>query len=317
MILAGALEKGMVNPHHMIIFLALLISAGVTAFYMFRLIFMTFTGEPRDRHAYDHARESPALMWVPLALLAILSVVAGYDNIGMGGFFKERIVPYGQEIHYGGHEAEHHPGLLTQAAYAVEEHPEAHSAAEHDSAVHHAEEGHGHGAHDDIHHKAHVIAMTLSIIVATVGIVLSAFTYWERIRVIDPGKCARALGPVYDLVYNKYYVDEFYDRTLYKGTEVLRNFLARFDQRVVDGIVNGTATVTVKGSNKTGWFDNKYIDGIVNWLAVVSQRWGTRASRVETGVIQNYVLKVGSAVGAIVVLWIVARSYAPSIAEWF
>jgi NADH-quinone oxidoreductase subunit L len=299
----------MVNPHHMIIFLALLISAGVTAFYMFRLIFMTFTGEPRDRHAYDHAHESPALMWVPLALLAILSVVAGYDNIGMGGFFKERIVPYGQEIHYGGHEAEHHPGLLTQAAYAVEEHPEAHSAAEHDSAVHHAEEGHGHGAHDDIHHKAHVIAMTLSIIVATVGIVLSAFTYWERIRVIDPGKCARALGPVYDLVYNKYYVDEFYDRTLYKGTEVLRNFLARFDQRVIDGVVNGTAKVTVVGSNKTGWFDNKYIDGIVNWLAVVSQRWGTRASRVETGVIQNYVLKVGSAVGVIVVLWIVVRSY--------
>ena len=99
--------------------------------------------------------------------------------------------------------------------------------------------------------------MILSILVATTGIILSALTYWERIQVIDPAKCARAMGPVYDLVYNKYYVDEFYERTLYRGVEVLRNVLARFDLRIIDGIVNGAGKVTVFTSNKSGRFDSE------------------------------------------------------------
>ena len=43
-----------------------IVTAFLTAFYMFRLWFMTFTGEPRDHHAYDHAHEAPKVMWVPL-----------------------------------------------------------------------------------------------------------------------------------------------------------------------------------------------------------------------------------------------------------
>ena len=305
MILGGALAFGMENPHHMILFLALLVAAGITAFYMFRLIFMTFTGAPRDHHAFEHAKESPAVMCVPLLILAALAFGSGWEDRGLGGFFKERVVPWGQEVQIG--EGHAKAASLHRAAFAAED-------VTHDATVLHeaaqAEEhaAAAHGSHDDLHHRAHTIAMILSILVAFSGIILSALTYWERIRLIDPAKCARALGPVYDLVYNKYYVDEFYAKTLYKGLEVLRNFLARFDLGVIDWVVNACGRGTVATSGASGRFDNGIVDGFVNWIADVSQSFGRSIRRVESGIIQNYVLKAGSAVGAIVIVWMVVRS---------
>ncbi|MCB9783694.1 MAG: NADH-quinone oxidoreductase subunit L [Candidatus Omnitrophica bacterium] len=310
-ILAGALEMGMINPHHAIIFIALLLAAGITAFYMFRLIFMTFTGKPRDRHAWEHAHEGPWTMQVPLVVLAILAICSGWTHLGLGGFFQERVVPWGTEAQVATHHADA-PTLFTTAAFAqeegtaVEEHS-AHGEA-HDEPVANAAAMHEEG-HHDVQHTAHVVAMILSILVATSGIILSALTYWERIRVIDPAKCARAMGPVYDLVYNKYYVDEFYARTFYRGLEIVRNVLARFDLRIIDGIVNGAGRVTVFTSGKSGRFDLRVVDRIVDWIAEVCQHYGQRIRRVESGVIQDYALKVGGAFGTMVILWMIVRSF--------
>jgi NADH-quinone oxidoreductase subunit L len=67
--------------HHPVFFVFTLIIAFMTAFYMFRLCFLTFFGEPRDQHCFDHAHESPKVMTYPLILLAVLSVCAGW--VGM------------------------------------------------------------------------------------------------------------------------------------------------------------------------------------------------------------------------------------------
>ncbi|OGR16005.1 MAG: NADH-quinone oxidoreductase subunit L, partial [Deltaproteobacteria bacterium RIFOXYD2_FULL_66_9] len=82
MILAAALEFGMksANPLHMIFFVGALFTAGLTAFYMFRLVILTFFGAPKDHHKYDHAHESPASMWVPLVVLAGLSFSFWYSG---------------------------------------------------------------------------------------------------------------------------------------------------------------------------------------------------------------------------------------------
>ena len=48
--------------------------AAITAFYMFRLWYMTFAGKPRDQHRYDHAHESPPVMFVPLVVLAVFAI---------------------------------------------------------------------------------------------------------------------------------------------------------------------------------------------------------------------------------------------------
>ncbi len=63
-------------PTHGGIFFALSVGGGaaITAFYMFRLWFMTFAGEPRDHHVYDHAHESPKVMYLPLVVLAVFAV---------------------------------------------------------------------------------------------------------------------------------------------------------------------------------------------------------------------------------------------------
>jgi NADH-quinone oxidoreductase subunit L len=81
-ILASALEAALTshNPMHMVIFGTLLLCAGITAFYMFRLIFLTFFGTPRLSKVHTHAHESPLKMTAPLIVLAALSIVGGYGD---------------------------------------------------------------------------------------------------------------------------------------------------------------------------------------------------------------------------------------------
>ena len=64
-IVATALAFRQINPAHFLLFFVPLLTAGITAFYMFRLWFFTFVGQPRDHHVYEHAQESPAVMTVP------------------------------------------------------------------------------------------------------------------------------------------------------------------------------------------------------------------------------------------------------------
>ena len=65
-----------------------LVTAGLTAFYMFRLWIVAFFGKPRDQSAFDHAKESPAVMVVPLVFLAVLSFCGGWSRFGIAAFFQ-------------------------------------------------------------------------------------------------------------------------------------------------------------------------------------------------------------------------------------
>ncbi len=98
-ILAGSLAKahaGGIDGMHWIPFLLGIVTALLTTFYMFRLIFMTFHGEPRDQHVYDHAHESPPVATVPLIILATLCLgfwwgghLIGGDMIGLPGVTRD------------------------------------------------------------------------------------------------------------------------------------------------------------------------------------------------------------------------------------
>jgi len=67
--------------HNPIFLIVGILVAGMTAFYMFRLCFVTFFGKPRDQHKFDHAHESPKVMTIPLMILAFLSIFAGWVGI--------------------------------------------------------------------------------------------------------------------------------------------------------------------------------------------------------------------------------------------
>jgi NADH-quinone oxidoreductase subunit L len=85
------------NPMASYGFIMTVVAAALTSFYSWRLIFKTFHGAPHDRHHYEAAHESPKVMLVPLALLAIGSIAAGWPVLGLftghgaGEFFRESL----------------------------------------------------------------------------------------------------------------------------------------------------------------------------------------------------------------------------------
>jgi NADH-quinone oxidoreductase subunit L len=99
-ILAVVFDAGAENPLFYLLYAMALLTAFMTAFYMFRLWFMTFRGEPRDHHTYEHAHEAPKVMTGPLVILGVLALFSGLVAILLG--FENIIIPHGIEgIEFG------------------------------------------------------------------------------------------------------------------------------------------------------------------------------------------------------------------------
>lgn len=238
------------NPMH---WLLGFVGAAMTSFYMFRLVFMTFFGECRaDEHTKEHIHESSLWITVPLVVLAAGSVAAGFlgvpEALGGGHMFEKWLAP----VMSGG--------------------------------VLHAGEAAAHGPHD--------LALEYGLMAASVGVAMFgiglAYLMYVR-KAINPESVAEAMGGwAHRVIYNKYYVDEVYYGTFVRGTVGLSRVLAWFDANVIDGIVNGAATVTRVSSKVNGLFDFRIIDGLVNLTADVFHGMGGAFRRIQTGSINAY-----------------------------
>ncbi len=245
------------NEHWGIWFFAVC-GAGMTAFYMFRQLFMTFYGKFRgDHHTRDHLHESPGVMTMPLVILAIGAVFAGF--IGL-------------------------PGVLGGSQFAQWLEPVIHA--------HEAE------------HASHALEwglMALSVSVAGAGCFLAYLMY--RKEVLSPDIFANlAGGGFYRLFNNKWYLDEIYQVLFVNGTLLLANILSAFDKYVVDGIVNGSATLVRFLSWLNGLFDQYVIDGIVNAVADITFWIGNKLRRVQTGSINSYLYGILIAIAIAVIV---------------
>jgi len=174
----------------------------LTAFYMFRLIFLTFHGQERiEPEAKKHLHESPPVMTVPLIILAFFSVVAGYvglpvvfgKNLNWFDKFLEPVIKVPHEAHLA---------LGTEW-----------------------------------------LLILISVVVALVGIYIAFVFYIRNPRL--PKNLIVKFPSLYRLVYRKYYVDEIYNalfvNSTIKGSEFIYD---NFDLKVIDGAVNGSASVT-------------------------------------------------------------------------
>jgi NADH-quinone oxidoreductase subunit L len=303
-ILAAALAFGMTGKT-MIPFILAIAAAGITAFYMFRMLFMTFMGKPRDEERYNHAHESPWTMSVPLMVLAVLAIVsAGWKGPADSWFAKfvtaydlpAITAEYGHQEHHiveadhHGHETAHvdeHADSHDHAVAHVDEHADAHGHS-------HAEAGHG-DSHDDIHHKAHNMAMAMSIGIAGLGIFLAWLAYIKKS--LSTEAILAKMKPVHHVLQNMYFFDELYAATVYKFVLGLAWLNATFDRIVIDGAVNGSATVTKIGGWITGSiFDRYIVDGAVNGVGNLIQGAGSSMRRLQTGKIQTYLLYVCTSV---------------------
>jgi NADH-quinone oxidoreductase subunit L len=215
-----------------------IITAGLTALYAFRLLFVAFYGKFRmDRKTAAHVHESPPVMVVPLVVLAILAVLGGYIGLpkvlGVGSAIDEFLQPVFADV-------------------AASEH--AGSAA--------LEWG----------------LMGAATLVAAVGAFAAYWIYIRRWGLAE--RITRNAQWLYDIVYNKYYVDEAYTEVIVKPLRMLGSTLAdTVEQRSIDGAVNGIA----------------HLVGLA----------GEGLRRVQTGLVRNYALAMLVGVVGVIVYFVV------------
>ncbi len=296
-------------------------TAFLTAFYMFRQYYLTFTGKPRNQEKFDHAHESPWTMTVPLIILGSLAIVAGgfhfSENIKFEWFQpmiqKPDIAVYMDHGHapeavgptlLSGHDADHKPVGPTLLSGEDGHETDAHLAAAPAALEEHHAEAAAHDAHGDhLAHQAHENAKLYSIILALSGIFMATLMYWKGLTGV-PAFLASAFKPILTFLWNKWYFDELYAATLIRLTMVCKVIAFWFDSKIVDGIINLVGRLGLLAGSIIGVTDKWGIDGLVNALAWASQGIGGSMARLQTGRVRGYLfaLVVGVAVVAAVLI---------------
>jgi len=215
-----------------------LIGAGLTAFYMFRLIFLTFFGEPRYDEHKVHVHESPHSMTVPLIFLAILSTVGGWvaapHLVGGTEYFDKFLHP-----------------VFTMYA------PAATAAAE--------------GATEAVEAPGIMLLHALTgwpVIIALAGLLLAWWFYIKSPQ--TPKKLAASLRAPYTLLLHKYYVDELYNAAIIRpllwiSTNVLWHVV---DETVIDGTVNGVARVARESGSELREIQSGNARSYATWVVI-------------------------------------------------
>jgi NADH-quinone oxidoreductase subunit L len=286
-----------------------ILAAVLTPFYMFRLVFRTFFGQPADQEKFDHAHESGFNMTIPLMILATLSICAAGWQTADKGWFAKFMVPYDVPAIA----AEFH--IESAHDVAVIDHGEVHAAADAQGEPVHletaaADDAHGdavhgedatHGGHHDIAHTAHVRAMYMSIGMVVLGIFGAWLVYHQK--KIDPAKVQKNLSGAYTVLQGQYFFDEFYAATVYRFTLWWAWLMGAFDSVVIDGIVNGTGYLTRMVSWVSGTIDKYIVDGAVNGIASVLQGAGEGFRRIQTGRVQTYLTYSAASVLVLILIY--------------
>jgi NADH-quinone oxidoreductase subunit L len=262
-------------------------TALMTAFYMFRLMYLTFHGRARMSHEVEHhIHESPASMTVPLVVLALCAIVAGWLGWphSLGG--SDRFTKFLEPVFSGEARVLQQEGRTTQLVQGVEE--------EHNTGT-------------------EWLLMGLSLGAAGLGWGMA----WRSYRHADKGytePIAGAAPPVYKTLLNKYYVDEGYDY-VFIGRRKLGNVRlgvlglgaasAWFDTHIVDGLVNGAGWITRLTATISSWWDKWIIDGIgVNGPAIFARMLSYPVRMFEWGLVQWYALVMTAGLVGFVIYYV-------------
>ena len=230
-------------------FWALVVAALFTSFYSWRLMFLTFYGKERgDHHAHEHAHESPAVMTVPLGVLALGAIFAGMlwykpffgDHERMLSFFA---MPQ-HEAQAEDHAAAPAEGTATEGT-ATEGSATGAAPTEGDHAAAHAPEGAifmseaTNTVFDNAHHAPSWVKVS-----PFVAMLIGFFTAWV-FYIRDPsipGRLAAQQPILYRFLLNKWYFDEIYEALFIRPARWLGAFLwKKGDGDVIDGTINGVA----------------------------------------------------------------------------
>ncbi len=254
-----------------------IVAAVGTSYYMFRSYYMTFTGEYRghadahgDAHAAGHGHDAGHGHGAhlpkesPLSITFVLAVLAtGAVLTGLLGL----------------------PASWTGHAPVLERWLEPALPA----VVHFTEQS----------HATEYLFQFIGLSAGLVGWLVARALYKDG-RSEVPARLLERWRAIWNVVYNKYYVDELYQATVLRGSVSLARVLAWFDKYVIDGVVNLAGAVTRVFANIDGAIDRYLVDGAVNLVAGSTLSAGRLLRRVQTGRIQTYLY--GALLGAIAIV---------------
>jgi proton-translocating NADH-quinone oxidoreductase chain L len=298
-ILAASLAMVMEHPVHFLLFALPAVGAVLTAFYMFRMWFLVFAGEPRgfpsrveavhshvhdDEHAHghvhDHARdtnpaahahESEPIMTWPLIILAVCSIFSGWS------LWTVIPLPFG-----------------TPALEHMLEFGEPYRAV-------------------DIQAFHHYAAFGASFLIMSAGIGLgllyyapAGFPYFVPTR-MSAARTAARFGGIYAFLVHKWYFDELYWAVFVRPCLALARLCRQIDQVLIDGLINGSAAATALLSRLEGKFDMIAVDRLVNLTAQAVYFVGDWGRSIQTGRLRNYLLFLATGLVVLfagVVAWI-------------
>ena len=239
------------NPQgHLLIWMVGVLVAGMTAFYMMRMMFLTFHGEERlSPEAAQHVHESPRVMTVPLMILAAGSALVGF--LGLPAWlgpnvFEHFLEPAFETRYQGAEEALHYP------------------------------------------HSTEILLTAVSVALAAMGIYLAYHFFIQHKE--KPAWWLERFRGVHRLVSNKYYLDEAYDLLFVNRAKDTGRYFTAFDNNVVDGAVNGSATITRISAWISGQADIHIVDRIVNLVAEIFEFFSSVFGKLQTGLVQRYAL---------------------------
>ena len=242
-------------------------AALLTAFYMFRSYFMTFTGKFRGGHEAERLlHESPKTITLVLQVLGVASIVVGF--IGLPHLW-------------------HLPNLLEHWLEPVFA----------------ASSGHLNWRHYPV--SLEWTLMLVSVLVAVVGAGV-AYSLYKDARSTVPSRFLSKYPALHRVVYNKYYIDEFYQATVIRLTLLLAAVCDWFDRTIVDGAVNLVGWIGRQLGFAAGQHDQYVVDGGINGLAHVVGLGGRALRKLQTGRIQTYLyVMLGGGMAIILAKYIV------------
>jgi NADH-quinone oxidoreductase subunit L len=254
------------NTVHFLLFWIPLITAGITAFYMFRLWFYTFAGTPRDEELHSHVHESPWVMTGPLVLLAVF---AAFCAIGgeSGPLFRWLL--------------ESEPAGLADGVAAT--------AATAIALPSHADVGVVHGT-----------AGAAALLVAFAGTLIAFLLY--GLGIVNPAEIKRQFSAVHQFLVEKWQFDTLYDAMFVRPVHIVASWCTWIDRAVFDGFLHRTCRCAVDVSRWDRKFDEGVVDGLVNLVGNVVFSAGRSLRAVQTGKLRQYVMFIAVGVLTLFVL---------------
>lgn len=249
---------------HLFLIASAILTTFLTSFYMFRQILKVFLGKPKDIKLFNEAKKIPISMSIPLGILALLAIFSGGFNFSwFNNFFNEDF-----SVSFSS------KNLLS--------------------------------FNDVKLHGAHHMALIYSLFVTLLGIVISFLFFYERKdkgTILSSKKLKLAFPRCYNLILNKYYIDEIYGVLVIRLVFILSKGASLFDKYIIDNVVNFTSKITKVFSKVSKIFDEKFVDSFcIVGIAKCIKRKGEVFSFLQTGNVRDYIFYSFALLG--VIIWI-------------